>query len=216
MNNNQITLDQFAAIQKIFDYFNEALFDGSLNQCLLNLSRMPRARGFFAPNRWAKLSPKEEGDTEAPQEREKIHEISLCPEHIARAPKEVISTLVHEMVHLWQEDFGKPSPGYHNKQWAAKMKEIGLYPSNTGMPGGKETGKNCSHYILEDGAYSAAYDEMPKEYIYPFVAIPVLKVIKPNKNKTKYTCPSCETNIWGKEGIEVMCNTCNEEFQQMD
>src|SRR5262249_57307599 len=47
--------------------------------------------------------------------------------------------LVHEMVHVWQEQYGHPaSRGYHNKQWAAKMKAVGLQPSGTirKLPGG--------------------------------------------------------------------------------
>jgi hypothetical protein len=31
------------------------------------------------------------------------------------------------------------------------MKEIGLHPSATGEPGGKETGKHMSHYIVSGG-----------------------------------------------------------------
>ena len=34
--------------------------------------------------------------------------------------------------------------GYHNKEWAAKMKAIGLMPSNSGAVGGKETGQQMS------------------------------------------------------------------------
>ena len=46
-----------------------------------------------------------------------------------RTPRETCSTLVHEMCHLWQAHFGKQrKPGYHDKQWAAKMLEIGLMP----------------------------------------------------------------------------------------
>ena len=37
------------------------------------------------------------------------------------------------MTHVWQHQHGKPSSrGYHNREWAAKMKAIGLQPSNTG------------------------------------------------------------------------------------
>jgi hypothetical protein len=51
----------------------------------------------------------------------------------------VLSTLVHEQAHLWQHHFGKPGRGrYHNREWAAKMVEIGLIPSATGEPGGKQ------------------------------------------------------------------------------
>jgi hypothetical protein len=42
---------------------------------------------------------------------------------------------VHEMAHVWQHAHGKPSRnGYHNKEWAAKMDERGLIPSDTHPP----------------------------------------------------------------------------------
>lgn len=204
MTNEKVTLTQFEAIQKIYDYFNEHLFDGILNNCILNFSRKSKAYGFFAPERWNKI-----GNAEL-----KLHEISLNPEHLKREPKAVIGTLVHEMVHLWQQDFGKPSPGYHNKEWAAKMKTVGLYPSNTGAEGGKETGKNCSHYIIEGGEYDHFYNEMPTEFLYPFVCAAEFNIKKASKNKVKYTCPSCNTNIWGKDGLRVECENCDEHFEK--
>src|SRR2546430_12513985 len=63
------------------------------------------------------------------------------------------------MAHLWQHHFGTPPRGggyYHNREWAAKMKEIGLYPSSTGAAGGKETGQNMSHYVIAGGAFATA------------------------------------------------------------
>lgn len=68
---------------------------------------------------------------------------------------------VRKTAHLWQHHFGKPSrAGYHNKEWAAKMLAIGLYPSDTGRPGGKETGQSCSHYIVESGPYALTFAEL--------------------------------------------------------
>lgn len=200
-----ITGAQFTAVQSIYQYFNDALFGGKLNGCLLNFSRKSKAYGFFAPNRWGKSGAERD-----------IHEISLNPEHLSRTPKAVISTLVHEMAHLWQQDFGKSSPGYHNRQWAEKMKEIGLFPSSTGAEGGKQTGKNCSHYIIVGGPYDRLYDAMPPEFIYPFVCISEsgpLAASKKGKNKVKYTC-TCDTNIWGKPGLNVHCPDCDEDFQE--
>ena len=57
-------------------------------------------------------------------------EIALNPAHFASRPTAgTLSTLAHEMAHLWQHHFGTPSrTGYHNKEWAAKMREIGLIP----------------------------------------------------------------------------------------
>ncbi len=69
-------------------------------------------------------------------------EIALNPRYFHDRPvTEVLSTLAHEMVHLWQHHYGKPGRGrYHNRQWAERMKAIGLQPSSTGKEGGQETG----------------------------------------------------------------------------
>ncbi|MCF8884135.1 SprT-like domain-containing protein, partial [Erythrobacter sp. SN021] len=85
--------------------------------------------------------------------KEITDEIALNPAHFAnRKPREVLSTIAHEMVHLWQHHYGSPPrKGYHDKQWAAKMHEIGLIPTDTGEIGGKETGQKVTHLIEENG-----------------------------------------------------------------
>jgi SprT-like family len=62
------------------------------------MQRHKGAFGFFSGERFANASdPKEITD-----------EIVLNPVHFAtRKPDEVLSTLVHEMVHLWQHHFGE-------------------------------------------------------------------------------------------------------------
>ena len=69
-------------------------------------------------------------------------EIALNPAHFkGRSQREVFSTLVHEMVHLEQHHFGHPSrAGYHNREWVHWMERVGLIPSATGEPGGRQLG----------------------------------------------------------------------------
>ena len=75
--------------------------------------------------------------------------------------RETLSTLVHEMVHLWQQHHGKSGRGrYHNREWAEKMKQVGLYPSNTGKPGGREVGQQMTHYVIEGGAFAVAFEAL--------------------------------------------------------
>ena len=71
-----------------------------------------------------------------------------------RSVEEILSTLVHEQVHVWQSAFGKPGRRrYHNHEWAQKMKKVGFHPSDTGQPGGKETGERVSHYVIAGGPF---------------------------------------------------------------
>ena len=108
------TQAQFAAFQAMYDYFNGALFGGTLRPVILNFARAAGSLGFFAPQRWG-------------QAQATTHEISLNPAHLAtRSAREVAATLVHEMVHCWQQEHGTPSArGYHNKEWAAKRRLAG-------------------------------------------------------------------------------------------
>jgi hypothetical protein len=197
------TRDQWAAYTRAFDYFNAELFDDELPHCILNFSRHARFQGFFAPLRW-----------ERPDGR--THEISLNPRCLKRPPRETMGTLVHEMVHLWQQEFGKPSrPGYHNREFAAKMESVGLITSKTGKPGGKRTGQGMSHYIVEEGPFDLAFAAMPQEYLLPWTSGAPAEAAGPApkaKNKIKYTCPGCATNAWGKPELSIICGVCGATF----
>ena len=75
--------------------------------------------------------------------------------------EEILSTLAHEMAHVWQQAHGTPPRrSYHDRQWAGKMKEIGLQPTTTGEPGGKETGQSVTHTIVPGGPYAKAYAKL--------------------------------------------------------
>jgi len=197
------TDDQFAAYRRMYDYFNRALFGGSLRPVILNFSRAANSLGFFAPERWERGT-------------HTTHEISLNPAYLkARPARDVASTLVHEMAHLWQQEHGTPGRrGYHNEEWAQKMDELGLAPSSTAAPGGKRVGYKMSHYIVEGGAFARAFDAMPAECRLPWLCwegeAGAGKKAKPRPvSKLKYTCPGCEANAWGKPGLFLRCGDCD-------
>jgi len=147
-------------------------------------------------------------------------------------------------VHIWQEEFGKPSrTGYHNQQWARKMETIGLMPSDTGNPGGKKTGQHMSDYPIKEGKFMKALQRMPKKYILPFVSTegdylsgvsipigsledgivsidigrpPLPKRPKSKRSKTKYSCPDCGMNVWGKPDLEILCLDCEQRLEVVD
>ena len=114
----------------------------------------------------------------------------------------------HEMAHIWQQTYGTPPRrGYHDRQWAAKMREIGLQPSSTGEPGGKETGQSMSHYILPDGRYAKAYAKLAAGgFELHWQSVPVSRAKK--ASKTKYTCADCGQNAWAKPNAQLICGVC--------
>jgi hypothetical protein len=61
------------------------------------------------------------------------------------------------MAHVWQHHFGKPGRrGYHNAEWAKQMHAIGLKPTSTVAPGGKETGEKVTHMVDAGGPFDRA------------------------------------------------------------
>ena len=239
-------------LEEAFSFFNRTLFDNKLPVCLLTVQREKSVFGFFSPNRWTDL----EGNT--------VHELALNPSYFARHNlMEVFQTIVHEQVHEWQFDVGKPSRnGYHNKQWAAKMEAIGLMPSHTGLPGGKKTGQRMSDYPMPGGAFEQAAKAFLKRsqglpWIDRFAALtpscqvrdsdftlepapeepdPVQDEIESllhirmhelfedlvpdeqlqqaarQKTKIRYSCPKCQTNVWGKPGLKLNCGECGSAY----
>lgn len=140
------TLAQYTALEHAFEYFNAQLFEGKLPPCLVTLRSSPRTYGYLHARRFIDAQGRE------------VDELALNPGFFAlQSTEEVLATLVHEMVHLWQQHFGQPSRGtQHNRQWAEKMQSIGLMPSHTGLPGGRRTGQTMSDYILPNGPFHQA------------------------------------------------------------
>ena len=140
----------YAQLQRAYDHFNARLFGGDLPSCLITLRSSGRQHGYHHSERFINA----QGKT--------LDELALHPgQFTLRAPEEVLSTLVHEMVHHWQSHFGRPSRSNpHNREWGFKMLEVGLEPSSTGLPGGKQTGTTVSHYILPGGRYVTACREL--------------------------------------------------------
>ena len=193
----------YGPLQTAYELFNRALFDSQLPDCLITLQRKARTKGYFARNRFSSM----DGDAQT-------DEIAMNPAHFrVRPPRETASTLVHEMCHLWQHHFGTPRrPGYHDRQWAAKMLELGLQPSSTGAPGGKTTGYQVSHYILPDGRFDRAWATMERAGLAigwgdAFTEGNGGERAKPKR--LKFVCPNCGANVMGKATTDVRCNPCD-------
>jgi len=199
----QITQTEYCSFQSAYDFFNAELFKGTLPAVLITLQRHSKAYGFLAPEKFIGRS-----------EETATHELALNPDHFGRTDEAILSTLVHEMVHVWQLTHGKPPrKSYHDRQWASKMMEVGLHPSSTGQPGGKETGSKVSHYVIGGGPYSQAFARLKAtgfELRWQSRADNSERQ-KKAASKTKYTCPKCGQNAWAKPGASLACGVCLEE-----
>jgi hypothetical protein len=202
------TKETYDRFQEGYAYFNRTLFEGHLPNCLITLQRSKRTYGYFCGGRFGR------------NDGLVTDEIALNPRYFReRRADEVLSTLVHEMTHLWQHHFGKSGRGrYHNRQWAERMKLIGLQPSSTGKEGGQETGDCVSHYIVPGGPFEvAAQEQLMAGFAIAWTEEPAAapegpvegpagpdKAPKSGK-RVKYTCPVCHLNAWAKHRIQLVC-----------
>ena len=195
---------EYLAFQQAYDFFNAELFGGQLPDCLITLQRKHGARGYF----WAAQFSARTAD-------QATDEIAMNPETFAtRTDAEILSTLVHEMCHLQQHHFGKPSRNaYHNAEWGAMMRAVGLVPSATGQPGGKTTGQKMTHYIEDNGHFARACARLQQTgFVLRWQAagrgIGGDAAAKKRASKTKYTCEECGQNAWAKPGARLICGDC--------
>ena len=196
-----ITMAEYGGLQAAFDYLNAKLFGGRLPDAFITYTRKAHSYGHFSEDRYSAR----DGQFKKP-------EISLNPDaFVDRTDEQIVGTLAHEMKHLEQCRFGKPaSRGYHNKEWAASMKAIGLMPSNTGAVGGKETGQQMSHYIIPGGAYARAFADLAASgwRLNLQSTIHADGSKGPDTSKTKFTCPCCGWIIRGKPDTKMICKPC--------
>jgi predicted SprT family Zn-dependent metalloprotease len=188
-------------MQVAVDYLNRHLFDGALPDAFLVFQRRAHSGGHFAPDRYVHRHAKESHQ----------HEINLNPDHfVGRTDEYIVSVLGHEMAHLWEHVYVKPiKSGYHDAKWGAKMKGIGLYPSSTGAPGGRETGHQMQHYIVEGGRFAEVFAALAKTGW----SLDLESAQRPGKrggpdSKTPFTCPACGAKAWGKPDLQIACIPC--------
>jgi hypothetical protein len=195
-----ITPVEYSGLQVAYDHFNKDLFGGSLPDVFIVYQRKANMRGHFAPDRYS-ARVGEFGR----------HELALNPDSfIERTDAQICSTLSHEQAHVWQKTCGTyPNRGYHNKEWAAKMKSIGLQPSSTGAVGGKETGQRVTHYILPGGPFEKAFAKLAATgWKLNLQSAPRAGSKGGTKTgKTPFRC-LCGQNQWGKPDLDTWCRPC--------
>ncbi len=248
--NHAPSIELYTWLNTAFDFFNRELFEEKLPGCIITVQREKKTMGYFSADRWANAKGA------------KTHEIAINPAYFAGHKFiEILQTLVHEMCHMWQHIYGKPSrTGYHNKEWSDKMVSFGLIPTHNGRKDGKRTGQKMGDYPEQGGKFLRCCEQLiadgfKLEWVdrYPAVSTPshvrdigfsqaetdietpeVIELLNTaaediipdiesvtavaaktaQKRKAKYTCPDCSANVWGKTGLHIQCDDCNQLFQE--
>lgn len=150
------TLEGYGDIDFAVKVFGERLFKGQLPPILCTYVCKPRSLGFFGAKRFANR----EGQT--------AYEVSLNPRQLdALGDAAALAVLVHLLCQVHRHAFGPKnrkggtgSRGYHDEALAQLMQSVGLMPSHTGRPEGRQTGFSIRHYVIEGGPFDLVCREL--------------------------------------------------------
>ena len=199
---NKLQSDLFEIFNKLNDYF----FQSKLSVPIISLVIMESkdATGSLLPFLFADKKEKD------------VHLLKMNIMYFNRSSKYIILTLLHEMTHIWQLEYGTISSkfSYHNKEFSEKMESFGIEIKNI-INIKSCVGYRVSSIVIKGGSYDKFFNEHLSEYdisILNEVKNESSKVYK--KNKSLYVCDICNARVWGKPGLLINCPECNIQFKE--
>ncbi len=132
-------------------------------------------------------------------------EVVINLRHIRRGPvSDVLDTLLHEMLHQWQQHHGQPGAnGYHNEEFQAKARELGIPCDAKGMSLGADRNSPFGTLLASHGI------EVPLSDADKDAASRGNKDRSASKPK-KWSC-GC-TSVRCEVELQALCERCGKRF----
>ncbi|BAY27191.1 hypothetical protein NIES2100_70130 [Calothrix sp. NIES-2100] len=190
--------EQSFRLFNIYNHLRINIFDGKLPEdTVLKIEYRAESDGVYRPGKW--------DDT---QNQKVLDEIKINEKLLILPKEELLTALVHQMIHQWQFHYGsrKTARHYHNREYVQKAASIGLIvePDSSEQsidPNGKfmqvSQGLDCE-LILKPRNVISQSEAKPK-----------------SKGKEKYICPECGKIMYGKSGMTDSFCGCNGSWKQM-
>jgi hypothetical protein len=203
-------------LEKMFRELNHDKFDDELETPIITVQSTPRAFGHVTCGKVWKRSDEKE-----------CLELNIGAGTLNRPIENVCSTLLHEMVHIYnmQHNIQDTSRGntYHNKKFKVKAEEVGLNVEHDQKIGWSVTfpSDDLILYIADKGWEDI---KIGREEGFSFPAfgvgkagdsgkIPtdITKVKKPSSTR-KLQCPCCKNSVRATKDVYIICGDCGERM----
>lgn len=196
-------------LEKMYRQLNQDFFGGELETPIITIQSTPRAYGHVTCSRiWRRK------DTAC-------YELNIGAESLARPIENVVSTLLHEMVHIYHlmngiQDCSRGNT-YHNKKFKAKAESVGLhieYDTRIGWSITSPT-EELIDYIIAQGWSDIQINRggVPKPDLDGSGTEGTTGTRKPSSTR-KYMCPKCGISCRATKDIRILCVTCAQEMQK--
>ena len=195
--------------EKIYRTLNADKFGGQLEMPMITLQSSPRAYGHVTVNRvWRRKD-------------EECFELNIGAEYLKRPIENVVSTILHEMVHIYNlmNDIQDCSRGgvYHNKRFKEKAESVGLcieYDTRIGWSITSPTeelieyiiDKGWSDVLVNRGGVSVGFTGGTGRTGTSGGGTDT-PIKKPSSTR-KYQCPICGTTYRATRDLRAICGEC--------
>ena len=195
-------------LEKLFRTLNERYFDNTIEEPIITIQSTPRAYGHVTVSKaWHKAN----GD-----ER---HELNIAAGTLDRPIEEIVSTLLHEMVHLMNLQNGVQdcSRGgtYHNRKFKAAAEACDLHIDYDERIGWSVTSPTEAliDFIIEegwedicmsreDGCISRTPGRGSPD------RTPTTPTTPKKSSTRKYICPGCKLSVRATREVNIICGDC--------
>ncbi len=201
-----------AYLNTIFDLLNARYFESALSRPIITIQSTPKAYGHYTLyDAWSV-----DGD-------KGMREINIGAGTLARPIENVVATLLHEMVHYWNDQHGVKdcSRGntYHNKNFKAKAEACGLIIEHHPTYGWSITSPSdellefCIDNDLREIRLCRNDAVMPRvsgtgTHAGTFTG----GTDKKSSSTRKYVCPCCGMSVRATRNVNIACLDCEEQL----
>jgi len=196
-------------LDSLFADFNVHFFEGELEKPVITAS--PTSRGtclgwFTCWRAWKEGS--EAG----------YYELNVCADHLNRPFESICKTLLHEMVHLYNHQFGirdcSRSGTYHNKRFKEAAEAHGLRCERDKTYGWTITFLTDATFAWMQATYGSSPNAFPmyrSRTGNPDTEDGITNSDPSSSNSRRYVCP-CGVIIRATRDVYVICGECGMRF----
>lgn len=193
---------QYEVLYKAFDLFNEHYFDNELPPCMITLQkkRPNKNADFIVEPIWFSTKSDDE-----------FYQININPINMNREPEEILSSLLHEVIHYYctLHKIKDCKQKVHTTAYKEVAENHGLHVEYDDDIGWSITSLNEeSIELVKD-----LIDEYKDDFMYMMVEKKPVK-----KTQFLYTCPNCGLKAHAKAEKNIVCGDCgvNLEMEQIE
>lgn len=217
-------------LHKAFAYINRDLFDNELIEPAITIQSKGNRKNVLG---WCSSAKVWINETEVDK-----YEINMVAEYLDLGYDAVMTTLIHEMIHLYHLQNGIKDTSrngtYHNKNFKAKAEEVGFeikYDNKIGWSWcilTEPLKKKINSYDINKTVFSVSRyapdvhlqkirrkmqeEGIPEDEIEGVIEKEENKV-KKKAGYIKYKCPGCDVTIRATKIVNIRCEDCDEIFE---